>query len=467
MLAGPLTTPTQTITGTPTPTVTPTPTPTTTITSTPKQPGPKLSLDVKANGTAWRGPPSGGGKPIDISGGWGIVLSVNNVPCKFHISQTGVSLAMTGWCVGGGLSFTGSINDGTFSLQGTWEVIGAATFDGTATSDGNSMSGTFNNSVISGSFIGTRTKVESIGQCSMVVKESACDVAVGEQATVSVVYSELGLTDIDGDTMAGYRGFQVHLTFSTSWLTLKNRSNVDEVVWPDCDPATAVEVVQPGSYTAGCGMLMTQNESSYLGAIVEVDFTCTSAGAFEVALVPGEPLDSFVVDEDEVPVPPAKGASIWINCTIPTPTPEPTSTPTPDPSSDKDSDGCSNAEEAGPIAQFGGQRDPNYFWDFFDVYTHPSGEPLAWERNRTINILDILGVAGRFGPGPGPVSKAQALADALTPPVNTNGYHAAFDRGGIIGANNWDRAPADGTINIPHDILGVAAQFGHNCQGPL
>ena len=76
---------------------------------------------------------------------------------------------------------------------------------------------------------------------------------------------------------------------------------------------------------------------------------------------------------------------------------------------------------------------------------------------------DIRGVAGRFGPGPGPVSKAQALADALTPPVNTNGYHAAFDRGAIIGANNWDRAPADGTINVVNDILGVAFQFGHNC----
>ena len=41
--------------------------------------------------------------------------------------------------------------------------------------------------------------------------------------------------------------------------------------------------------------------------------------------------------------------------------------------------------------------------------------------------------------------------------------HAAFDRGLVIGANNWDRAPADGAINIPDDILGVAAQFGHSC----
>ena len=132
---------------------------------------------------------------------------------------------------------------------------------------------------------------------------------------------------------------------------------------------------------------------------------------------------------------------------------------------DTDQDGCADKAENGPDENSGGLRDANYFWDFYDVWTHPSGQPTMWERDKVINIPgDILGVAGRFGPGPGPVSKAQALADALTPPVNTTGYHAAFDRGGIIGANNWDRAPADGTINIVDDILGVAAQFGHDCS---
>ena len=130
---------------------------------------------------------------------------------------------------------------------------------------------------------------------------------------------------------------------------------------------------------------------------------------------------------------------------------------------DTDSDGCTDKAEAGPDAGLGGQRNKNYFWDFYDVWTHPSGQPTAWERNKVINISDILAVAGRFGPGPGAVPKAQALADALTAPVNSNGYHAAFDRGVIIGANNWERAPADGTINITDDILGVAFQFGHNC----
>ena len=72
-------------------------------------------------------------------------------------------------------------------------------------------------------------------------------------------------------------------------------------------------------------------------------------------------------------------------------------------------------------------------------------------------------VAGRFGPGPTPVSEAQSLVEALETPAAATGYHTAFDRGDTIGENNWDRAPPDGVIGIPFDILGVADQFGHRC----
>ena len=156
---------------------------------------------------------------------------------------------------------------------------------------------------------------------------------------------------------------------------------------------------------------------------------------------------------------------VWLVATpTPTLTPTPTVTPTkqPDPG-DTDLDGCTDQAENGPNAGSGGLRNYTYFWDFYDVWTRPAGDPNGWERNRAINILDVLGVALRFGPGPGPVSKAQVLADALTPPVSANGYHAAYDRGAVIGANSWDRAPADGTISVVNDVLGVATQFGHNC----
>ena len=132
---------------------------------------------------------------------------------------------------------------------------------------------------------------------------------------------------------------------------------------------------------------------------------------------------------------------------------------------DDDGDGCTNAAEQQPKAQAlsGGGRDPQYFWDFYDVWSRPLGDPQGWERDRVVNVPgDIIGVVSRFGPGTAQ-NKEDALAAALTPPVSAAGYHAAFDRGPVIGANNWNRAPADGAINIPDDILGVAAQFGHNC----
>ena len=60
-------------------------------------------------------------------------------------------------------------------------------------------------------------------------------------------------------------------------------------------------------------------------------------------------------------------------------------------------------------------------------------------------------------------SEENALAAALIAPVSDAGYHAGFDRGPIVGPNDWDRAPPDGAINIPDDVFGVAVQFGHSC----
>ena len=129
---------------------------------------------------------------------------------------------------------------------------------------------------------------------------------------------------------------------------------------------------------------------------------------------------------------------------------------------DTDFDGCEDLAESGPDASFGGLRDYFYFWDFYDVWTHPTGDPLGWERNRVVNIFDILQTAIRFGPGP-KFNKVDAFFQALVPPADESSYHPAYDRGPIIGANDWDRAPPDASINIVDDILGVAAQFGHSC----
>jgi hypothetical protein len=147
-----------------------------------------------------------------------------------------------------------------------------------------------------------------------------------------------------------------------------------------------------------------------------------------------------------------------------TATPTITSTPTQQPSpGDTDGDGCSDAVEAGTDPALGGQRNYVSFWDFYDVWT-PEG--ASWVRDRVVTVNgDIFQVARRFGAndasGTAPINRN---SDPLAgPPPAAPGYHAAFDRGPLIGPNPWDLGPPDGFISVGVDILGVARQFGHSC----
>ena len=126
---------------------------------------------------------------------------------------------------------------------------------------------------------------------------------------------------------------------------------------------------------------------------------------------------------------------------------------------DTDGDGCRDELENGPNETIGGRRDPLYFWDFIDQYT---GLPLA--RDRGIVANDISALVARFGSVPAsPLSKAEALAEALTVPLDRSNYHASADRGGADPLGNpWDLFPPDGTI-VSNDISAVVAQFGHTC----
>ena len=142
-------------------------------------------------------------------------------------------------------------------------------------------------------------------------------------------------------------------------------------------------------------------------------------------------------------------------------------TPTPLPSCglDTDGDGCPDAYELGPDPTRGGHRDPNNFWDFYDVWTLPDPvhQPNLWVRDRVVGIQDVLGVAKRFGTTRDtPYSPQQALADALTPPVSASGYHADFDRGRQLGPYPWSVGPPDGVIGTS-DLMVAVRQLFHSC----
>ncbi len=138
---------------------------------------------------------------------------------------------------------------------------------------------------------------------------------------------------------------------------------------------------------------------------------------------------------------------------------------------DSDGDGCTAAQEGqtAPGSQnTGGLRNDHYFWDFYDVWTHPGTDPSVWVRDKAINIPgDILGVAKRFGATDGGGTAAiNRFSDPLVPPTATNqtGYHPDYDRSAATGPNPWNMGPPKGAIDIPVDILGVAQQFGTNCN---
>lgn len=158
-----------------------------------------------------------------------------------------------------------------------------------------------------------------------------------------------------------------------------------------------------------------------------------------------------------------------------TPPPSATATPTPAPlpgapgapgvrmpgtAPDSDGDGCPDVRELGPNSTFGGQRNPNNYWDFFDV-------PSASNRyDGTISLNDdIFGLLVHWGTNDDAGRAAiNRNTDPLSPPPLT-GYHPAFDRSAAApGAPVWQLGPPDGQIDLFTDVFGAAGQFGNTCN---
>ena len=123
---------------------------------------------------------------------------------------------------------------------------------------------------------------------------------------------------------------------------------------------------------------------------------------------------------------------------------------------DSDGDGCLDGVEFGPHQGAGGRRDPMNFWDFTSQWT-------GGIRNGTVTIGDLGAVVARFGTVQDPaLTEEEALAEALTAPVATTGYHPSADRSGSAGPNPWNLLPPNGTITVG-DIGVIVVQFGHVC----
>jgi streptogramin lyase len=124
---------------------------------------------------------------------------------------------------------------------------------------------------------------------------------------------------------------------------------------------------------------------------------------------------------------------------------------------DVDRDGCQNVREQGSNPLEGGLRNPNLYWDFYDIPTGGGGT-----RDRQISGLDLFAIIARFGTSD---AAGNAAVNRDTDPLSAvpaSGYHPAFDRSRPLFVAPWQSQAADGSINGT-DIFALLGQFGHQC----
>jgi hypothetical protein len=110
---------------------------------------------------------------------------------------------------------------------------------------------------------------------------------------------------------------------------------------------------------------------------------------------------------------------------------------------DTDGDGCADGEELlNPTHTTGGQRDPLYFWDFYDV----TGDKAVSDLSDTLAILHHFGHGYNGGAY---VDASDNLMDRFVPNP----------------AQPWRSAEANDGVDL-RDTLANLASFGDSCFGP-
>ena len=171
-----------------------------------------------------------------------------------------------------------------------------------------------------------RLVVKSGAECA----GDTCAVSPGAAFTLSVEV-------IEGPA-GGYVGALSFIDFGMALTYHAAKTAVEEIAWPDCETFLATrsqlsdETVSHGCLT---GIPPAQPNSTYVGNIVDLSFTCSSGPSSTlVRLLPlGDPFagssgTKFVLGTSEAIA--AKVSDLTINCVIP-PTATPTSTATSEP----------------------------------------------------------------------------------------------------------------------------------------
>ena len=166
--------------------------------------------------------------------------------------------------------------------------------------------------------------VDGADGCDTAGGSTTCTMDPSTTFTLIVSLDAINLPDNNGNSTFGYTGFQVRVD-NTAGLNQLDTSGTDEVVWPDgsffAESRSGTSVLIGGA--AG-------SESTFLGDIVALDYTCKTSGTLTMvhdAAVGTNIIDDFgnaIADDSN-----GANESLAINCgDDATPTDEPTSTHT-------------------------------------------------------------------------------------------------------------------------------------------
>ncbi len=136
----------------------------------------------------------------------------------------------------------------------------------------------------------------------------------------------------------------------------------------------------------------------------------------------------------------------------------------PAPAVDTDGDGCPDARELGADHKTGGQRNPNDFWDFFDVPTPPLvPSNTTGTRNHAISIGDAIGILAYIGTNNANPNQANSQGATYGSDWNNNGIADGQEYDRTPGAQAWAPGPPNGAVTIGDALIAVNG-IGDNCN---
>jgi len=276
---------------------------------------------------------------------------------------------------------------------------------------------------------------------------------LGESFVVEIRVEDFVDADDDGDTLGeGLGGFQFSLDYDPDVVSVSSVSDPAEVqalflgstgrTVTCVDPLVGMSFVQLACGTLGSSPLGPTGS----GVVARVTFLPGAQADVSTELI----VSTILADLPGNAQPHTdQGATVTVL----------------DPLADSDGDGCSNQEELGSNPALGGQRDPDNFWDFYDVpvpshYASGGGGTRDKAIGVTTDVVALLTYVGSQNTGSDPRYNVDLDGDGIQDGIEYDRRTSAYP------SQPWRSGPPDGGIGITTDVVAMMKQGGHSCTAP-